>query len=62
MSWTLLKTLLNACRVQMLDMLRGHQNHLHASRLEWIVIWLIVVEVFVGLLELLGLFGLLGRR
>ena len=26
-------------------MLRDHQNNYHSVRLEWIVIWLIVVEV-----------------
>ncbi|KXZ41525.1 hypothetical protein GPECTOR_415g269 [Gonium pectorale] len=46
---------------EMLDMLRDHQNNYHNVRLEWIVIWLIVVEVVVGLFELLGLFGLVGR-
>lgn len=47
---------------EMLDMLRDHQNNYHNARLEWIVIWLIVVEVLVGLLELLGLFGWVGRE
>lgn len=46
----------------MLDMIRDHQNNHHNSRLEWIVIWLIVVEVAVGLLELLGLFGMYGKE
>uniref|UniRef100_A0A7S3QNM5 DUF155 domain-containing protein n=2 Tax=Dunaliella tertiolecta TaxID=3047 RepID=A0A7S3QNM5_DUNTE len=45
---------------EMLDMVRNHQNNYHNVRLEWIVIWLIVVEVVVGLFELLGLFGLVG--
>lgn len=45
---------------EMLDMLRSHQNEYHTSRLEWIVIWLILVEVVVGLLQLLGLFGFVG--
>ncbi|KAG2487156.1 hypothetical protein HYH03_014268 [Edaphochlamys debaryana] len=47
---------------EMLDMLRDHQNNFHNVRLEWIVIWLIVVEVVVGLFELLGLFGLVGTH
>lgn len=47
---------------EMLDMLRDHQNNYHNVRLEWIVIWLIVVEVVVGLFELLGLFGLVGHE
>uniref|UniRef100_A0A6U0V7E2 DUF155 domain-containing protein n=1 Tax=Polytomella parva TaxID=51329 RepID=A0A6U0V7E2_9CHLO len=46
---------------EMLDMLRDHQNNFHNVRLEWIVIWLIVVEVLVGLFELLGLFGVVGK-
>ncbi|PSC74837.1 Sporulation RMD1 [Micractinium conductrix] len=36
---------------EMLDMLRDHSNNAHTSRLEWIVIWLIVIEVVVGLFE-----------
>jgi uncharacterized Rmd1/YagE family protein len=47
---------------EMLDMLRDHQNNYHNTRLEWIVIWLIVVEVIVGLFELLGLFGIVGNE
>jgi uncharacterized Rmd1/YagE family protein len=47
---------------EMLDMLRDHQNNYHSARLEWIVIWLILVEVAVGLLELLGLFGWVGNK
>ena len=38
---------------EMLNMLRDHQNNFHTARLEWIVIWLIVVEVVVGLFECL---------
>jgi uncharacterized Rmd1/YagE family protein len=47
---------------EMLDMLRDHENNAHSARLEWIVIWLIVVELVVGLLEVLGLFGLVGHE
>jgi len=47
---------------EMLDMLRDHQNNYHNVRLEWIVIWLIVIEVFVGFFELLGLVGLVGSQ
>ena len=47
---------------EMLDMLRDHQNNVHGTRLEWIVIWLIFVELLVGLLEVLGLFGLVGHE
>lgn len=43
-------------------MLRDHQNNHHSVRLEWIVIWLIVVEVVVGVFELLGLFGIVGAE
>jgi uncharacterized Rmd1/YagE family protein len=46
----------------MLDMLRDHLNNSHSVRLEWIVIWLIVIEVVVGVFELLGLFGLVGKE
>lgn len=46
----------------MLDMLRDHINNSHIVRLDWVIIWLIVVEVVVGLLELLGLFGLFSKR
>eukprot|EP00878_Enallax_costatus_P019516 GHUV01020590.1.p1 GENE.GHUV01020590.1~~GHUV01020590.1.p1 ORF type:complete len:327 (+),score=56.52 GHUV01020590.1:1601-2581(+) len=47
---------------EMLDMLRDHENNHHNARLEWIVIWLIVIEVVVGLLEVMGLFGLVGEH
>ena len=43
-------------------MLRDHQNNVHGVRLEWIVIWLIFVELLVGLLEVLGLFGMIGKE
>jgi uncharacterized Rmd1/YagE family protein len=46
----------------MLDMLRDHQTNIHGVRLEWIVIWLIAVELLVGLLEVLALFGLIGHE
>jgi flagellar biosynthesis protein FlhB len=47
---------------EMLDMLRDHENNHHSARLEWIIIYLIMVEVVVGLLEVLGLFGLVGSE
>ncbi|GAX81129.1 hypothetical protein CEUSTIGMA_g8563.t1 [Chlamydomonas eustigma] len=47
---------------EMLDMLRDHQNNCHSVRLEWTVIWLIVIEVVVGVLEVLGLFGMVGSE
>jgi uncharacterized Rmd1/YagE family protein len=33
---------------EMLDMIRDHQNNNHTARLEWIVIWLILVEIIIG--------------
>ncbi|KAF6251755.1 hypothetical protein COO60DRAFT_1557589 [Scenedesmus sp. NREL 46B-D3] len=47
---------------EMLDMLRDHQQNHHSARLEWIIIWLIAVELVVGVFELMGLFGLVGRE
>jgi len=47
---------------EMLDMLRDHQNNHHAARLELIVIWLIVIEVVVGLFECASLFGWMGTH
>lgn len=46
---------------ELLDMLRDHQNNYHTARLEWIVIWLIVVEVFIGLLECASIVGWVGK-
>eukprot|EP00892_Ulva_mutabilis_P011771 jgi/Ulvmu1/8967/UM005_0058.1 len=42
---------------ELLNIIREHDNHLHMTRLEWIVIWLIVVEVVVGLLECASILG-----
>lgn len=36
----------------LLDMLREHANHIHAEALEWIVIILISLEIFIGLFEI----------
>lgn len=47
---------------EMLDMLRDHQNNYHTARLEWIVIWLIVVEVVVGLFECASILGWVGHE
>ena len=47
---------------EMLDMLRDHQNNSHTARLEWIVIWLIVVEVIVGLFECASILGWVGTH
>ena len=41
-----------------LDVLRDHQNNEHSSSLEWIVIVLIVIEIFIGLVEIVGIVGL----
>ncbi|KDD75005.1 YagE family hypothetical protein [Helicosporidium sp. ATCC 50920] len=46
---------------EMLDMLRDHQNNFHGVRLEWIIIWLIVVEVVVGLFECASILGWVGK-
>ncbi|GIL92541.1 hypothetical protein Vretimale_18957 [Volvox reticuliferus] len=43
---------------EMLDMLRDHKNNSHAARLEWIIIWLLMVDVILMLFQLLSLFGL----
>ena len=42
--------------------LRDHQNNYHTARLEWIVIWLIVVEVVVGLFECASILGWVGNE
>ena len=47
---------------EMLDMLRDHQNNSHTERLELIVIWLIVVEVLIGLLECASILGWVGTE
>ncbi|GAX82558.1 hypothetical protein CEUSTIGMA_g9984.t1 [Chlamydomonas eustigma] len=44
---------------EMLEMLRNHQNHDHDMRVEWFVIWLLVVDTVLMMTQLLGLFGLL---
>jgi uncharacterized Rmd1/YagE family protein len=38
---------------QIVSMITDHFNQRHGSRLEWIVIWLVMVEVIIGLMELL---------
>mmetsp|Transcript_3489 Transcript_3489/g.12587 ORF Transcript_3489/g.12587 Transcript_3489/m.12587 type:complete len:528 (-) Transcript_3489:156-1739(-) len=46
----------------MLDILRDHQNTEHSSYLEWIVIALIVIEVIIGIFEVMGVFGWIGKE
>ena len=41
---------------------RDHSNNAHASRLEWIIIWLIVIEVVVGLFECASILGWVGAH
>ena len=36
---------------ELLEMLADEQKHQHSSALEWIIIWLIAVEIFISLLE-----------
>jgi len=38
----------------MLDMIRDHQNNSHTARLEWIVIWLILIEIVIGIFSILA--------
>ena len=54
-------TLFSSCQVlqEMLDMLRHHQDHAHDMRIEWFVIWLLVVDCVLMLFQLLSLLGLL---
>jgi uncharacterized Rmd1/YagE family protein len=47
---------------EMLDMLRDQANSHPGVRLEWIVIWLILVEVLIGLLECASILGWVGRE
>lgn len=37
---------------ELLDVLQQQQENAHASKLEWIVIWLIVIEVIVELVAI----------
>ena len=45
----------------LLDMLRNHQNNFHTARLEWIVIWLIVIEIVIGVFECASILGWVGH-
>jgi uncharacterized Rmd1/YagE family protein len=47
---------------ELLNIVREHENNLHIARLEWIVIWLIVVEVVVGLLECASILGFVKEK
>ncbi len=42
-------------------MLRTHQNNSHTARLEWIVIWLIVIEIVIGVFECASILGWIGH-
>lgn len=42
--------------------LRDHSNNAHTSRLEWIVIGLILIEVVVGLFECASILGWVGAH
>jgi uncharacterized Rmd1/YagE family protein len=46
----------------LLEILRDFENTSHSVRLTAIVIWLMVVCCVVGLLEVGGLFGLIGHH
>jgi uncharacterized Rmd1/YagE family protein len=42
---------------EMLDMLRDHQNNNKATNLEVFVIWLLIVDVFILVFQLLNILG-----
>lgn len=46
----------------MLDILRDHQNTEHSSYLEWIVIILIAIELVIGIFEVMGSLGWIGKE
>lgn len=39
----------------MFGMVRDQEHFVHNNRLEWIIIWLIVIEVVLGLIEVAGI-------
>ena len=45
-----------------LDVLRDHQNNEHSSRLEWVVIVLIFIELVIGIVEIGGVMGWIGKE
>ena len=47
---------------ELLNIVREHENNLHTARLEWIVIWLVVVEVVIGLLECASILGIVREK
>lgn len=44
----------------MLELVRDHAENAHSSYLEWIVIILVAICVFVGIFEVMGTVGLVG--
>eukprot|EP00887_Chlorella_sp_A99_P005589 scaffold1.g5589.t1 len=46
---------------EMLDMLRSQQHALHSATLEWIVIWLILIDVVILLFQLAATMGWVGK-
>ena len=44
----------------MLELVSDHAENDHASYLEWIVIWLILICALIGVFEVLGTLGIVG--
>ena len=47
---------------ELLDIMRQFQNQKHGARLEWIVIWLILLELVIGIFEVASIMGWLGHQ
>lgn len=47
---------------ELLDIMRQFQNQKHGARLEWIVIWLILLELVIGIFEVASIMGWLGHH
>ncbi|KAG2484147.1 hypothetical protein HYH03_017029 [Edaphochlamys debaryana] len=47
---------------ELLELLRAQEENRHGVRLELVIIWLIVVEVVLGVFELLEMFGVIGPK